>query len=935
MASMKVKHRLTLGFGLVIVVIAASMGIAVSQISSLRASVEETSSVHVPRAKAANDIIDAVNAHARSVRTMLLADSQDMIDGQIKQAEASSREVTAAFEVLTNTPGSAESMQLQQEAQTSRTGYRNDYATFIQLFKEGKKEEARKFLLSQMRNTQLVYMDQVNKLIKLEQDQSQQLANQSSSQASRTEWVLMISAGVTLLLAIIAGWLISRSLMSELGGEPAEARKLMEELAEGEVTTTLNLKKGDDSSLFAYMSKAAQQAIENIRVRKALDAAGTNVMIADASNRIIYMNEAVLNLFRAAEADIRKEIPSFSANNILGSSMDTFHRNPSHQQRLIKDLRQTHNGTIKIGGRTLTISATPVFGKSGAVLGTTVEWQDKTAELAMQEREQERLAEERKLSEENARIRSALDNVSTSVMIADPNGNIIYMNRSVQELMQNAESDIRKDLPNFEARGLLGRSFDGFHKTPSHQRDMLANLRGTHRTQIKVGGRTFSLAASPVFTAGGDRLGTAVEWRDRTLEVQVEEEVSAIVSAASRGDFEHRVRMEGKEGFFKMLGEALNSLLDVTSNGLQDIANVLSAVAKGDLTHTIHSDYQGLFGTLKQDTNTTVERLREIVTNIKESTDSINTASREIAAGNANLSSRTEQQAASLEETASSMEEITSTVRQNADNAKKANQLAIGSSDIASRGGQVVGQVVSTMSEINESARKIVDIISVIDGIAFQTNILALNAAVEAARAGEQGRGFAVVASEVRNLAQRSAGAAKEIKGLIGDSVEKVESGSRLVDEAGRTMQEIVSAITRVTDIMSEISAASVEQSSGIEQVNLAVTQMDENTQKNAALVEEAAAAAESLEEQARNLAEAVALFKLKEGDKSVRRDAPAQVVKPVATPVKPASVAQIGRAPAGERVLPKPESHAAATPAPRIAQVSATREGEGEWEEF
>jgi methyl-accepting chemotaxis protein len=581
--------------------------------------------------------------------------------------------------------------------------------------------------------------------------------------------------------------------MKELGGEPAAARKLMQELAAGEVTTTLTLKKGDTTSLFAFMSQAAQKAIENIR------------------------------------------------------------------------------------------------------------------------------------------IRSALDNVGTSVMIADPSSTIIYLNRSAQDMMQAAEADIRQALPSFEARSLLGRSFDAFHKNPAQQRDLLSGLRGTYRTQIKVGSRTFALAASPVFGTTGDRLGTALEWRDRTLEVRVEAEVSDIVAAAARGDFEKRVAMDGKEGFFKMLGEALNGLLDVTSRGLQDIATVLSAVARGDLTHTIHSEYQGLFGALKQDTNTTVERLREIVQNIKESTESINSASREIAAGNANLSSRTEQQAASLEETASSMEEITSTVRQNADNAKKANALAIGSSDIAARGGQVVGQVVSTMSEINESAKKIVDIISVIDEIAFQTNILALNAAVEAARAGEQGRGFAVVASEVRNLAQRSAGAAKEIKALIGNSVEKVESGSRLVDEAGRTMQEIVASITRVTDLMSEISAASAEQSAGIEQVNLAVTQMDENTQKNAALVEEAAAAAESLEEQARLLVEAVALFKLKEGELRGRRDVAAPIAKPAATPLKPNTAAQLGRAAPIERIAPKAEIRA---PARQVAEA-VVRDGEGEWEEF
>ncbi|MDP1646522.1 MAG: methyl-accepting chemotaxis protein, partial [Thiobacillus sp.] len=267
---------------------------------------------------------------------------------------------------------------------------------------------------------------------------------------------------------------------------------------------------------------------------------------------------------------------------------------------------------------------------------------------------------------------------------------------------------------------------------------------------------------------------------------------------------------------------------------------------------------------------------------IKESVDAINTASKEIAAGNNDLSQRTEQQASSLEETASSMEELTSTVKQNADNAKQANQLAIGASNVAGKGGAVVGQVVHTMSSINESSRKIVDIISVIDGIAFQTNILALNAAVEAARAGEQGRGFAVVAAEVRNLAQRSAAAAKEIKTLIGDSVDKVENGSKLVAEAGSTMEEIVNAIKRVTDIMAEISAASSEQSAGIEQVNQAVGQMDEITQQNAALVEQATAAAESLQEQAGKLAQLVDTFKLSQAERAA---APAR--REPRTPVK------------------------------------------------
>ncbi|BCB26106.1 hypothetical protein SKTS_09920 [Sulfurimicrobium lacus] len=343
-------------------------------------------------------------------------------------------------------------------------------------------------------------------------------------------------------------------------------------------------------------------------------------------------------------------------------------------------------------------------------------------------------------------------------------------------------------------------------------------------------------------------------------------DIQFLVLSAGQGDFSAKMDMAGKQGYSKTLSELLNLLSDVTEAGLLDIIRVANALSQGDLTKTITKDYPGLFDQTKQGINTTVENLKNLVGEIKEAVDAIGTASREIAAGNSDLSQRTEEQASSLEETASSMEELTSTVKQNAENAKQASQLAISASDVAGKGGAVVNQVVGTMSSINESSRKIVDIISVIDGIAFQTNILALNAAVEAARAGEQGRGFAVVAGEVRSLAQRSAAAAKEIKTLIGDSVDKVENGTKLVGEAGQTMEKIVTSIKRVTDIMAEISAASSEQSAGIEQVNLAITQMDEVTQQNAALVEEAAAAAESLEEQAQNLSASVAVFKVDSG---------------------------------------------------------------------
>ncbi len=344
-------------------------------------------------------------------------------------------------------------------------------------------------------------------------------------------------------------------------------------------------------------------------------------------------------------------------------------------------------------------------------------------------------------------------------------------------------------------------------------------------------------------------------------------------------------------------------------------ADVVGRIANGDLSESVQAR-SARAGSLLFSIKRMQDQLTEVVVRIKTSSDAIATASGQIAAGNQDLSSRTEEQASSLEQTAASMEELTSTVKQNADNARQANQLALSASEVAVKGGNVVGQVVDTMASINASSKKIVDIIGVIDGIAFQTNILALNAAVEAARAGEQGRGFAVVASEVRNLAQRSGAAAKEIKGLIDDSVGKVDQGSALVGEAGKTMAEIVGSVKRVTDIIGEITAASQEQSTGIEQVNQAIAQMDQVTQQNAALVEEAAAAAQSMQEQAASLVEAVSVFRLEGGAQTLHAQAPR-------TPDVPA------------RPLAKPRKKEVMASAPPLTLAGGAAGAAGDWTEF
>ncbi len=601
------------------------------------------------------------------------------------------------------------------------------------------------------------------------------------------------------------------------------------------------------------------------RVKSALDVCQANVMMADNDFNIIYTNTSVVDMLADAEKDIQKELPSFQVKKLIGTNVDTFHKNPSHQRNMVNNLTGSYNTKLHLGGRTFDLIATAVMSDEGERLGTVVEWKDITKEL-------QRSEEERRISQENRRVKIALDNASTNVMVADDQFNIVYMNEAVTSMMRTAEGDLKKDLPRFDVNNLIGSNIDIYHKNPAHQRGMVAAMQSTYKTEIMVGGRTFALVANPILDDDGSRLGTIVEWRDRTIELSVEQEIDSLVDAATNGDLSRRIPTEGKDGFFKSLAEGLNKLVGVADKVLNDTARVFDAMAHGNLTERIDEDYRGTFEKVKQDANATVDKLVEILTQIRQAASTVATGANEIAQGNADLSQRTEEQASSLEETAASMEEMTSAVKQTSENAVHADELSNTAKSRAAQGGEVVQKTVDAMGEINTASKKIADIIGVIDEIAFQTNLLALNAAVEAARAGEQGRGFAVVAGEVRNLAQRSAGAAKEIKDLIRDSVEKVENGTDLVNQSGEALKELVEAVEKVSSMIRDISSAAREQSSGIDQVNQAVTQMDEMTQQNAALVEEASAAGETMSEQAQSLLKLVDFFTMDEESASMHQ---------------------------------------------------------------
>ena len=481
----------------------------------------------------------------------------------------------------------------------------------------------------------------------------------------------------------------------------------------------------------------------------------------------------------------------------------------------------------------------------------------------MQDDLRQRGEEEGRIARANARVRQALDNVSASVMVADQNNDIIYINAAAKSLFTRIEPDLQQELPDFRASEIVGNSIDRFHKQPQHQHRLLERLSSEHRAEFRVGGRTMAFIANPVLGEQGERLGTVVEWMDRTHEINTESEIQEIVRAVQQGSLERRIETAGKEGFFLRLSESINEMVATIGNTMDDINVVMSALSRGDLTRSIDNDYQGAFGAVADSVNETVEKLSQIVGEIRASAQEVSATAKEILDGNNSLSARTEHQASALEQTASSMEQITSTVKQNSDNAQLANQLAESARQTADKGGEVVSRAIEAMDEINRSSEKIAEIIGVIDEIAFQTNLLALNASVEAARAGEQGRGFAVVATEVRNLAQRSATAAKEIKELIQDSVGKVNAGSELVNQSGDTLQEIVNGIRKVGDIVGEIAAASAEQTAGIEQVNAAVTSMDETTQQNAALAEQTSAASQSMVQRSEQMSERLAFFRL------------------------------------------------------------------------
>lgn len=462
---------------------------------------------------------------------------------------------------------------------------------------------------------------------------------------------------------------------------------------------------------------------------------------------------------------------------------------------------------------------------------------------------------------EAARLRSALSSCSTMVMVANRQLNVIYLNPALADFFTRFEGEIQSNMPNFEASHIIGQPLYSLGEQLA-QFETMSESTGTTKITMAFAGRRLELAVSPVRNESNVFLGFVLEWIDATIDLSMQEEIDRVIAAARQGDFDQQINLLDVDGVYRSLGDGMNQMTSVFADATSELGKMLEAMAEGDLSKRIDVDFQGKLGDLKDHANDTASQLASIVAEIKITAAEVSNAAADISSGTEDLATRTEQAASNLEETAASTEEVAATVKQNAENARTANQRADTANQRASKGGTVVEQAVLAMSGIETSAQKITDIIGVIDEIAFQTNLLALNASVEAARAGEAGKGFSVVAQEVRQLAQRSAQAASDIKTLIQDSNNQVKDGVELVNQAGEALTEILASIGDVVVIVEGISTASQEQASGVQEINGSIASMDEMTQQNAALVEESTASVRTLSDQAQKLIEVMTFFK-------------------------------------------------------------------------
>lgn len=582
-------------------------------------------------------------------------------------------------------------------------------------------------------------------------------------------------------------------------------------------------------------------AEENARLSNALNTCMANVTMVNISGGVVYLNNSAKEMFLNGLSVYQKIDPTFNPSDLEGISLDTLLGGDIDlQESLLDNSVAPVKKSVRIDDRTYELVSTPVLLPSGEHIGSVVEWQDLTEGLKHKEQEAQ-------VANENKRVRQALDNSSTCTMIISPEGKIIYQNQHLIALFSGIDLELNTVWEN-NVQEISGE---------------LSKGNGPYEKEISMPPYTFSATATRVEDHQSGVIGIVVEWRDRSEEVSIEREIDMIIDSASKGDLSKRIGENDKHGFFAQISVGLNRLLSTNQDAINDIKYIFSNLSQGNLKEKIEKEYLGDFGQLKDDANSTIDKLTDVIDSIQQAAKEVRNGATEIADGNTSLNQQGESQKQSLEQTTASMRCMTTTVIQATEHAQRANDLANQAKQSAVDGQEVSNTAMEAMGLINQSSAKIGNILQVIDDIAFQTNLLALNAAVEAARAGNSGRGFAVVATEVRNLAQRSAESSREIKQLIQDSAEKIKSGTDLVNASGEKLKDILANAENVSETMQEILLSAGEQTAGIEQVDNAVSRMEDSVGHYTQLVAQANQSSQEMVDEAEGIAEKMSFFTL------------------------------------------------------------------------
>ncbi|MFY7866215.1 methyl-accepting chemotaxis protein [Roseateles sp.] len=805
LVNLKIGQRLGLGFALLLVMLLGVVALALKDLATVNHALEHVVEENFNRIVDLNNMSEQAHVEQRVVRSMILINAADAIEGERNKILEARKAFDAALDsVGLNTSREEDKQTLdvaRKQAKTSRE--LNDQV--MALATNNKDEEAAKFLLSQASPAAKTLQTTIDKAIKLQvEDAKADVSAASADYVAARTW-MMGTAAVAVLLVVVMAWVLTRSVTAPL----AKALQFFDAIGNGRLDNEIRANGKDETAqllnglsqmqanLRERNERDSRIAADSARVKQALDACSTNVMIADTDGLIIYMNRSVSSMLAGNEAELRKALPSFDASKLMGANIDSFHKNPSHQRNLLGGLKGEYSTRIKVGELSFSLIANPINDDKGTRLGTVVEWRDQTAELAARDREQA-------LAAANARIKQALDVAAMPVRISADDGSIVYVNDALMAVLRRDEAAFRSELPGFDVNKVLGGSIGMFYRDSAAAIERLKNLSDTAHTTMVLGGRTYDVTTTPIRDSNGRNIGTVGQWQDRTEQLAAEKEFDALTSAATGGDLSQRIGLEGKQGFFRQVGEKFNGLIDTIS------------------------------GTIRE---------------VRTAADQLSGASDQVSQTSQSLSHSASQQAASVEETTASLQEMASSVKQNADSANITDGMATKAAREAMDGGQAVGMTVDAMKQI---ATKI----SIIDDIAYQTNLLALNAAIEAARAGEHGKGFAVVAAEVRKLAERSQVAAQEIGNLAGNSVQ-------LAEKAGALLSNMVPSIQKTSELVQEISAASGEQSEGVAQITSAMNHLSTATQQTASASEELSATAEELSAQATQLQEQMAFFRL------------------------------------------------------------------------